>query len=113
MPRKYTRIRRTPSFLAAFSEIRAYLQRSSPAAFLELPTGMQIILDVIDANPRSWPIRQKTIEGRELIFHLAVVNIAYRKLHIRYFVDADMISHLAAIWVDGNEEPTYQRYSSK
>lgn len=107
MPRQYTRIRRTQTFLEAYSEIRAYLRRSSPAAFLELPAGMQIILDVIDSNPRSWPIRRKIIEGIELAFHLAVVSIAYRKLHVRYFVDNDNIAHLAAVWVDGNDEPTY------
>jgi hypothetical protein len=105
--RKYSRIRRTPTFLAAYSDIRACLQRSSPAAFLELPGGIQIILDAINANPRCWPIRRKLIDGCELIFHLAVVAIAYRKLHIQYFVDADNNAHLAAIWVDGNDEPSY------
>jgi hypothetical protein len=68
---------------------------------------MQIIIDVIDNNPHGWPIRRKTIEGNELGFHLAVVNIAYRKLHVRYFVDSGSVAHLAAVWVDGNDEPTY------
>jgi len=104
---RYTRIKRTSSFMAAYSEIRSYLQRSSPAAFLELPSGMQIILDAIEANPRCWPARRKIIEGCELAFHLAIVGIAYRKLHVRYFVDSDNIAYLSAIWVDGNNEPLY------
>ncbi len=104
---KYSRIRQTPAFVAAYTEIRSYLRRSSPAAYMELPGSMRIILDAIDAHPHCWPIRRKKIEGYDLVFHLAVVAIAYRKLHIRYFVDRDGIAYLAAVWVDGNDEPSY------
>lgn len=107
MARKYLNIRQTPAFKAAFSGIRSYLRRSSPLSFLALPSAMETILDVIDGNPRSWPIKRKHLGESDVEFHLAVVSIAYRRLHIRYFVDTAEVAYLAAIWVDGNDEPNY------
>jgi hypothetical protein len=37
----------------------------------------------------------------------AVIDIAYRRLHVRYHVDPDGISYLLAVWVDGHDEPNY------
>jgi len=68
---------------------------------------MKTILDVIDANPQAWPVKRKRISGMDLVFHLAVVDIAYRHLHVRYFVDENGISHLLNTWVDGHDEPSY------
>jgi len=107
MPKKYPKIRRTPSFIAAYSELRAYLKRSSPVAFLALPSAMETVLDVIDAHSRSWPIRRKRLGGVEYEFHLAIVELAYRRLHVRYLVDDDNVSYLLAAWVDGHDEPKY------
>jgi hypothetical protein len=110
MSNKYQKIKRTPSFIAAYSEMRAYLKRSSPMAYLALPSAMETILDVIDMHPRSWPIKRKLLAGVECEFHLAIINIAYRRLHIRYLVDNDGMSYLLATWVDGHDEPNYLPY---
>jgi hypothetical protein len=107
MAKKYQRIKRTPTFIAAYSELRQYLGRSSPLAFLALPSAIQTILDVIDMHPRSWPIKRKNISGVEYEFHLAIINLAYRRLHIRYLVDDNEVSYLLAVWVDGHDEPKY------
>lgn len=104
---KYVNIRRTPTFIHAYSEMRDYLKRSSPLAFLALPQAMTTILDVMNANPHAWPIKRKKIDGIEYVFHLAIIDIAYRRLHVRYFVDSSEVSHLAAVWVDGCDEPNY------
>jgi len=80
--------------------------RSSPLAFLALPSAMETILDVIDRHPRSWPVKRKRLSGVEYEFHLAIINIAYRRLHIRYLID-DEVSYLLAAWVDGHDEPNY------
>ena len=68
---------------------------------------MEMVLDVIDAHSRSWPIRRKCLGGVEYEFHLAVVELAYRRLPVRYLVDNDNVSYLLAVWVDGNDEPKY------
>jgi len=68
---------------------------------------MTTILDTIAASPRSWPLKRKSIGGIEYAFHLAIISIAYRRLHLRYFVDDADICYLAAIWVDGHDEPKY------
>ena len=107
MIRKYQKIRLTPTFKVAYSEMSAYLKRSSPLAFLALPTAMTTILDVIDDHPRGWPIKRKRLGGSEHVFHLAIIDIAYRRLHVRYFVGADDVSYLSAVWVDGHNEPNY------
>ena len=107
MPKKYQSIRQTPAFKAAYSDIRLYLRRSSPLAYLALPSAMETVLDVIDGNPRAWPIKRTHLDDADFEFHLAVVDIAYRRLHIRYYVDAENCAYLAAIWVDGNDEPNY------
>ncbi|WP_429886104.1 hypothetical protein [Geoalkalibacter halelectricus] len=107
MTPQYPHIRRTPAFIAAYKELRAYLKDSSPLAFSALPAAMKTILDVIDRHPRSWPLKRKSLGAKELEFHLAIVGIAYRRLHVRYFVDSDNISYLAAVWVDGQDEPRY------
>ncbi|MFZ3209295.1 MAG: hypothetical protein WA140_10735 [Geobacteraceae bacterium] len=107
MTRNYPKIRRTPSFIAAYSEMRSYLRRSSPLAFMALPSAMDIMLDVIDRHPRSWPIKRKHFGGVEYEFHLAIIDLAYRRLHLRYFVDKDDVSYLLAVWVDGHDEPDY------
>lgn len=107
MAGKYLKIRRTLTFIAAYSEMRSYLKRSSPLAFLALPSAMKTILDVIDNHPRSWPIKRKCLGGVEEEFHLAIVDIAYRRLHVRYYVDTENVSYLLAVWVDGHDEPNY------
>lgn len=104
---QYRRIRRTPTFIEEYSRLRAYLQQSSPLAFQALPQAMTTILDTIDAHPRSWPLKRKRIADSEYAFHLAIISIAYRRLHVRYFVDDEDICHLAAVWVDGHDEPLY------
>ena len=109
MSSKYAKIRRTPTFISAYGELRIYLRKSSPLAYLALPQAMQTILDVIDRHPRGWPIRHKQLGGLDREFHLAVISIAYRRLHVRYYVDDDAgLSHLLAIWVDGHDEPKYE-----
>ena len=107
MVKKHQKIRRTPNFISAYAEMSSYLKKSSPMAYLSLPQGMETILDVIDAHPRGWPIRRKNIGGIDLEFHIAIVSLAYRKLHVRYSVDDNDVSCLLAIWVDGNDEPNY------
>lgn len=107
MSGNYRKIRRTPTFIAAFDGLRTYLRRTSPLAYYALPSAMQTILDVIDSHPHAWPIKRKNLEGSERVFHLAVIDIAYRRLHVRYHVDADGISILLAVWVDGHDEPNY------
>jgi hypothetical protein len=107
MGKKYQKIRQTPTFISAYSELRSYLKTSSPLAFLALPQGMKTVLNVIDDHPRGWPVRRKNLGGVALEFHLAIVSIAYRRLHIRYHVDVNDVSHLLAVWVDGHDEPRY------
>ena len=68
---------------------------------------MTTILDTLNAHPRSWPRKRKQIAGTEYEFHLAIMSIAYRRLHLRYIVDGSDVCHLAAIWVDGHDEPKY------
>lgn len=75
---------------------------------MALPLAMKTILDIIDAHPRGWPLRRKDIGGVTVEFHLAIVSIAYRQLHLRYFVDNADNAHLLAIWVDGQDEPDYR-----
>jgi len=105
--RKYFRIRVTPACEAAYTDLSAYLQKSSPLAFIALPAAMATILDTIDAHPCAWPVRRKVLGNREVEFHLAIVPLAYRRLHLRYLVDREELTHLLAIWVDGHDEPTY------
>jgi len=107
MIKKFSRIRRTPTFMAAYLEMSSYLRKSSPLAFLALPSAMLLILDTIDRHPRSWPIKRKRLGSSEHEFHLAIVDIAYRRLHVRYHVDSDGIAYLLAVWVDGHDEPNY------
>lgn len=107
MAGKYRKIRRTPTFIAAYAELRSYLRKSSPLAYFALPSAMKTILDVIDSHPHGWPVKRKRLGGVEHEFHLAIIDIAYRRLHVRYFVDAEEVSHLSAIWVDGHDEPKY------
>ncbi len=49
----------------------------------------------------------KMLGGVEQEFHLAVKDTAYRRLHVRYYVDEDDICSLLATWVDGQDEPHY------
>jgi hypothetical protein len=74
---------------------------------MALPSAMGIILDVIDRQPRSWPIKRKQFGGVGYEFHNAIIDLAYRRLHLRYFVDNDDASYLLAVWVDGHDEPDY------
>ena len=94
-------------FIFAYAELRSYLKESSPMAFLALPQGMKTILDDIDNHPRGWPVKRKELGGVAIEFHLAIVNIAYRRLHVRYSVDDSGFSHLLSMWVDGHDEPSY------
>jgi len=107
MSGKYVRIRNTPTFLAAYSDIREYLRRKSPSAYRALPSAMTTILDVMAEHPRAWPVKRKILGGVEQEFHLAVKDIAYRRLHVRYFVDEEDICYLLAAWIDGQDEPRY------
>ena len=104
---KYSRIRVTPAFEVAYTELSAYLHRSSPLAFMALPAAMTTILDTIDSHPCAWPVRRKVIGDREVEFHMAIIPLAYRRMHFRYLVDGEKVAHLLAIWVDGHDEPTY------
>ncbi len=104
---KYKQIRRTPTFIHEYSRLRSCLHQSSPLAFQALPRAMTTILDTIDAHPRSWPRKRRQIGDNEYEFHLAIMSIAYRRLHLRYFVDDSDVCYLAAIWVDGHDEPKY------
>lgn len=105
--RKYSRILSTPTFEKAYAEMSAYLRLSSPLAFIALPSAITSILDTIDSHPYAWPVRRKIIGDKEVLFHLAIIPIAYRRLHLRYFVDDNKLSYLLAIWVDGHDEPGY------
>lgn len=107
MTGKYDRIRNTPTFAAAYSDIRENLQSKSPNAYRALPSAMTTILDVMAEYPRAWPVKRKMLGGVEQEFHLAVKDIAYRRLHVRYYVDEDDICYLLAAWVDGQDEPRY------
>ena len=107
MAQKYGRIRETPTFLAAYSDIRKNLRLRSPAAFLALPSAMTVILDVMAEHPRAWPIKRKMLKGVDREFHLAIKDIAYRRLHVRYLVGESDICYLLAVWVDGQNEPRY------
>ena len=107
MSHKYRNIKRTPTFMKEYSQLRLYLQQSSPLAYQSLYLGMTTILDTIAAHPRSWPLKRKAIGGVEYAFHLAIISIAYRRLHLRYFVDDSDTCSLAAVWVDGHDEPKY------
>jgi len=40
-------------------------------------------------------------------FHLAIQDIAYRRLHVRYSVDERDVCYLLTAWVDGQDEPAY------
>jgi len=113
MVKKYLKIRRAPHFVSAYAEMSSYLKKSSPMAYLSLAQGMKTILDVIEAHPWGWPVRRKNIGGIDLEFHIAIVSIAYRKLHVRYAVDDDDVSHLLDVWVDGQDEPRYMTDSAK
>ncbi len=106
MAGKYDRIRRTAAFLSAYSDISENLQRKNPVAFRALPSAMTTIFNVMAEHPRAWPVKRKMLGGIELEFHLAVVDIAYRRLHVRYYVEND-ICYLLAAWVDGQDEPSY------
>lgn len=106
-PEKYPNIRVTPTFLADYATLRTRLREHSPLAFIALPRAMFTILETIHRYPRSWPIRRKSLGDTELEFHLAVVNIAHRRLHVRYWVDDLINCHLMTAWVDGDDEPTY------
>lgn len=110
MSKKYSKIKRTPSFITMYSEMSAYLKRSSPVAFLALPSAMTVILDAIDRLPRAWPVKRKRLGGVDHEFHLAIVDLAYRRIHVRYFVDKDDICYLVAVWVDGHDEPNYTTF---
>jgi hypothetical protein len=107
MARNYKNVRRTPTFIVAFSEIRAHLREKSPVAYLALPSAMTAILDVIEKHPRAWPVKRKVLSGIQHEFHLAIVDLAYRRIHVRYYVDEDGVCHLLTAWIDGQDEPNY------
>lgn len=107
MAGKYDHILSTPTFTSAYSHIREYLQRKSPAAYCALSSAMTTILDVIAEHPRAWPVKRKILGDVEYEFHHAVKNIAFRRLHVRYYVDEKDICYLLAAWIDGQEEPNY------
>jgi len=107
MPTKYGRIRRTATFLEDYAQIRMRLQRSSPLAYQALPYAMKTILDFINKFPRGMPVRYMNIEGVDVEFHLAIVDIAHRRLHVRYYVDECDVSFLMVAWIDGDDEPDY------
>jgi len=104
---RYSRINVTPVFEIAYAELADYLKTSSPLAFMALPAAMTTILDTIDSHPYAWPVRRKIVGDREVAFHLAIVPVSYRRLHLRYLVDTEKSVYLLAIWVDGHDEPTY------
>lgn len=107
MASKYKNICRTPTFIAAFLEIRTHLREKSPVAYLALPSAIATILDVIENHPRSWPVKRKMLGGVQHEFHLAIMDLAYRRIHVRYYVDADGICYLLTAWIDGQDEPNY------
>ena len=104
---KYSCINVTPVFEATYTDLSKSLNKSSPLAFIALPAAMTTILDTIDSHPYAWPVRRKVIGDMEIEFHLAIVPLAYRRLHLRYLVDDKKVTHLLAIWVDGHDEPNY------
>lgn len=104
---KYRNIRRTPTFIAVFSELRSHLREKSPVAYLALPAAMATILDVIEKHPRAWPVKRKMLGGIQYVFHLAIVDLAYRRIHVRYYVDGNGIFYLLTAWIDGQDEPNY------
>jgi len=107
MASKYKNIRRTPTFIATFTELRIHLRETSPVAYLALPSAMATILDVIGKHPRAWPVKRKMLGGTQQEFHLAIVDLAYRRIHVRYYVDDDGICYLLTAWIDGQDEPSY------
>lgn len=107
MATKYRRIRVTPAFHDAYSEIRESLRRYSPAAYRKLPAAMTAILDVIEEHPRAWPVKRRMINGANLEYYLAIKNIGYRRIHVRYLVNKRDVCYLLAAWVDGQDEPRY------
>lgn len=107
MAGKYNKIRRTPTFIAAFSELRTHLREKSPVAYLALPSAMATILDVIEKYPRAWPVKRKMLGGIQQEFHLAIMDLAYRRIHVRYSVDDNGICYLLTAWIDGQDEPSY------
>jgi len=76
-------------------------------AYRALPQALTTILEVMTNHPQGWPIKRKNLAGKEVIFHLAVTDIAYRRLHVRYYVDENAICHLLTTWIDGQDEPRY------
>jgi hypothetical protein len=107
MAGKYDKIRRTPTFIAAFSELRTHLREKSPVAYLALPSAMATILDIIEKHPRAWPVKRKMLGGNQHEFHLAIMDLAYRRIHVRYNVDDNGICYLLTAWIDGQDEPSY------
>jgi hypothetical protein len=107
MASKYKSIRRTPTFIAAFSELRTHLREKSPVAYLALPSAMETIFDVIEKHPRAWSVKRKMLGGTQHEFHLAIVDLAYRRIHVRYYVDENGICYLLTACVDGQDEPNY------
>jgi len=107
MAGRYKSIRRTPRFIADYAEIRDHLREKSPVAYRALPHSMTTILNVIERHPRAWSVKRKALVGTGYEFHLAITDIAYRRIHVRYHVDEDDISHLLTVWIDGQDEPNY------
>jgi hypothetical protein len=107
MTKKYSRIRRLPAFVEDYVVIRARLRGSSPRAYLALPGAMRSIIDFISMFQLGMPVRRINIGGEDIEFHLAIVNIAHRKLHVRYHVDTHGICYLMTAWIDGDDEPDY------
>lgn len=107
MFQKYPQIRPTEFFVEGYTDLRFKLKKSSPMAYRALPHGINNILAVIDSHPHGWPVKRKNIGGFDLEFHLAIVNISYRKLHVRYIVEEKDMCSLLAIWIDGQDEPNY------
>jgi len=107
MTSKYKNIRRTPTFIAAFSELRTHLREKSPVAYLALPSAMATILDVIKKHPCAWPVKRKMLGGVQHEFYLAIMDLAYRRIHVRYYVDDNGICYFLTAWIDGQDEPKY------
>jgi hypothetical protein len=107
---KYPSIKRTPTFIAAYADLREYLRRSSPMAYIALPSAMETVFSVINMFPKGWPNRRSRIADQDVEFRVAIVNIAYRRLHVRYLVSNEepVVCRLVAVWVDGHDEPSYQ-----
>jgi hypothetical protein len=105
---KYLHIKRLPTFNVTYKSLRDYLKRINLTAYLELPNGLTIILDAIELSRHGWPIKRVKMGRKEEQFHLAVVDIGTRTLHVRYHVDSNDCAHLLVAWVDGNDTPPYQ-----